>query len=115
MDTNSVINHLKIISTWAAVGKDPIYKGIGPKFCENVETWADDALTLIKEQNQRIWDLLSEKEKLNDELKEHEPALPTWSQGKAYCGKCGRGLPRKRAGMEINYCGYCGKEVKWNV
>lgn len=47
-------------------------------------------------------------------LKEQEPALPTWSQGKAYCGKCGHRLPRKGADMEINYCGYCGWAVKWN-
>ena len=47
-------------------------------------------------------------------LKKQEPALPTWSQGKAYCGKCGHRLPRKRADKEINYCGYCGQEVKWN-
>ena len=30
-------------------------------------------------------------------LKEQEPALPMWSQGKAYCGKCGQSLPRKSA------------------
>ena len=55
--------------------------------------------------------LLNEQDAL---LKEQEPALPTWSQGRAYCGKCGHRLPRKRAGMEINYCGYCGQKVKWN-
>lgn len=47
-------------------------------------------------------------------LEEHEPALPTWSQGKAYCGKCGHRLPRKRADREINYCCHCGQAVKWN-
>ena len=46
-------------------------------------------------------------------LKEQEPASPTWEQGKAYCGKCGQRLPRKRADREINYCGYCGRPVKW--
>jgi len=46
-------------------------------------------------------------------LKEQEPVKPTWSQGKVYCGKCGQRLPRKRADKEINYCGYCGHEVKW--
>lgn len=48
-------------------------------------------------------------------LKEQEPALPTWSQGKAYCGKCDHRLPQKRANMEINYCGYCGWAVKWDA
>ena len=46
-------------------------------------------------------------------LKEQEPALPTWSQGKAYCGKCGQKLPRKRENKEINFCGCCGQAVKW--
>ena len=48
-------------------------------------------------------------------LKGQEPVKPTWSQGKAYCGKCGHRLPRNRADREINYCGYCGQAVKWNV
>lgn len=47
-------------------------------------------------------------------LEEQEPVKPTWSQGKAYCGKCGQRLPRKRADKKINYCGYCGQKVKWN-
>ena len=46
-------------------------------------------------------------------LKEHEPVKPTWSQGKAYCGNCGKRLPRKRADMETNYCSCCGRGVKW--
>ena len=46
-------------------------------------------------------------------MKEQEPALPTWSQGKAYCGKCGQRLPRKRADRETNYCSCCGQAVKW--
>ena len=47
-------------------------------------------------------------------LKEQEPMKPTWSQGKAYCGKCGQRLPRNRPDKEINYCGYCGQAVKWD-
>jgi hypothetical protein len=46
-------------------------------------------------------------------IKEQEPVSPTWEQGEAYCGKCGQRLPRKRADREINYCGYCGRPLKW--
>jgi len=46
-------------------------------------------------------------------LKEQEPMEPTWDCGKAYCGDCGRKLPRKKADREINYCSYCGRSVKW--
>ena len=66
----------------------------GPMFEQyNTPAGIDDAITLLKEQ---------------------EPAMPTWRQGKAYCGKCGQRLPRKRADREINYCGYCGQAVKWD-
>ena len=53
------------------------------------------------------------KEMAEELLKEQEPMKPTWSQGKAYCGKCGQRLPRKSVDREINYCGYCGQAVKW--
>ena len=47
-------------------------------------------------------------------LKEQEPVKPTWWQGKAYCGKCGQKMPRKRDGIERRYCSFCGRAVKWN-
>ena len=53
MNRNDVIDHLQIIRTWAAVGKDPIYQGIEPKCCEDVEKWIDEALALLKEQEAR--------------------------------------------------------------
>lgn len=54
MDNERVIDHLKIIHTWAAVGKKPIYRGIEPKCCENVERWVMDAIDLLKEQETEI-------------------------------------------------------------
>lgn len=50
----------------------------------------------------------------NGLLKEQEPVRPTWLQGKAYCGSCGHGFPRKSADREINYCSFCGQAVKWS-
>ena len=49
-DREKVISRLQIIRTWAAVGKDPIYNGIEPRCCEDIVTWIDDALALLKEQ-----------------------------------------------------------------
>ena len=54
MNRQDVIDHLQIIRTWAAVGKDPIYHGIEPKCCEDVEKWIDEALELLKEQEEQI-------------------------------------------------------------
>jgi hypothetical protein len=49
-DRKTVIDHLQIIVTWAAVGKKPDYNGIEPKCCEDIEKWTLDALELLKEQ-----------------------------------------------------------------
>ena len=58
-DGKTVIDNLQIIATWAAVGKDPIYKGIESKCCEDVEQWTMDAIELIKEQEEKIRELES--------------------------------------------------------
>lgn len=92
MNRQDVIYHLQIIRTWAAVGKDPIYHGIEPKCCEDVERWIDDALELLKEQ---------------------EAKPPEWHIGRAHCPECGELFPKKKE-REINYCFQCGQAVKWD-
>ena len=43
-------------------------------------------------------------------LKEQEAVEPTWQQGKAYCGSCGRRIPLK---IGARFCHKCGRQVKW--
>ena len=43
-------------------------------------------------------------------LKEQEAVAPTWQQGKAYCGSCGKRIPLK---IGARYCHKCGQAVKW--
>ena len=43
-------------------------------------------------------------------LKEQEAVEPTWQQGKAYCGSCGRRIPLK---IGARFCHKCGQAVKW--
>ena len=38
------------------------------------------------------------------------PIRPTWQQGKAYCGQCGKRIPLK---IKANYCHKCGREINW--
>ena len=38
------------------------------------------------------------------------PIRPTWQQGKAYCGQCGKRIPLK---INANYCHKCGREINW--
>ena len=37
-------------------------------------------------------------------------AKPTWQQGKAYCGACGKRIPLK---IKARFCHKCGKEIDW--
>lgn len=45
-------------------------------------------------------------------LKEQKPVKPDWSNGKAFCGKCGHPFPRNR-GEQRRFCLYCGQAVMW--
>ena len=38
------------------------------------------------------------------------PIRPTWQQGKAYCGQCGKRIPLK---INANYCHKCGRGINW--
>ena len=42
--------------------------------------------------------------------KEQEAVAPTWQQGKAYCGSCGKRIPLK---IGARYCHKCGKPILW--
>ena len=43
-------------------------------------------------------------------LKEQEAVSPTWQQGKAYCGSCGKRIPLK---ISARFCHKCGKRIEW--
>ena len=40
------------------------------------------------------------------------PVKPSWLQGRAYCGKCGHGLPMKHKETK-HYCAQCGVKIDW--
>ena len=43
-------------------------------------------------------------------LKEQKAVEPTWQQGKAYCGACGKRIPLK---IGARFCHKCGKPISW--
>ena len=43
-------------------------------------------------------------------LKEQDAVEPTWQQGKAYCGVCGKRIPLK---IKSKFCHKCGKPILW--
>lgn len=37
-------------------------------------------------------------------------SIPTWRQGKSYCGNCGKRIPQK---IKAHYCHKCGAKILW--
>ena len=44
-------------------------------------------------------------------IRKQIPVAPTWKQGKAYCGDCGKRIIIKKIGAR--YCYKCGRKVSW--
>lgn len=54
-DYEEIISHLQIIHTWAEVDWECGYVSIiNPKCCEDIVKWIDDALELLKEQENQL-------------------------------------------------------------
>lgn len=41
-----------------------------------------------------------------------KPTKPEWRQGEAFCGACGRQLPKRRI-CKADFCPGCGRKVSW--
>jgi hypothetical protein len=65
MDRETVITHLQIIHTWAEFARERDLQFFTAKHLEDIAQWADDALNLLKEQEQTI-------ENLNEIIAIHE-------------------------------------------
>ena len=52
-----------------------------------------------------------ETEVLVEHIEAREPVKPTWKDGKAYCGACGKRIPLK---IGARYCHKCGRGVAWD-
>ena len=50
-DRESVITHLQIIHTWAEFAHERDLQFFTAKHLEDIAEWADDAITLLKEQD----------------------------------------------------------------
>ena len=54
-DRESVITHLQIIHTWAEFARERDLQFFTPKHLEDIAKWTDDALELLKEQDETEW------------------------------------------------------------
>lgn len=52
MDRETVITHLQIIHTWAEFALERDLQFFTPKHLEKIAQWTDDALKLLKEQEE---------------------------------------------------------------
>ena len=57
MDREKVITHLMIIHTWAEFAREHDLQFFTAKHLENIAQWSDDALALLKEQEEEIENL----------------------------------------------------------
>ena len=102
MNRQNVIDHLKIIRTYAAIVKKPICRGIEPQCCETVELWINDALELLEARKPHYTRL---EYLVNGQLVAiHHPECPRcfenglmlWDaeikKGQAYCHRCGQAV-----------------------
>ena len=102
-DYNDIVSHLKIIRTWAEV--DRKYGGIMPDCCEHIVTWIDEALELLKEQEQKCgkWERIT-------------GMAPPEYHGHRICSICECFAPYDplHMGREIlpKYCPGCGAKME---
>ena len=53
-DRETVIMHLQIINTWASFARERDLQFFTAKHLEDIAQWSDDALNLLKEQEESI-------------------------------------------------------------
>ena len=53
---------------------------------------------------------LSKENRKTTQTDKDIPMRPTWRQGKAYCGDCGRRIPLK---IKAHFCHKCGRKIQW--
>ena len=68
MNRETVITHLQIIHTWAEFARERDLQFFTPKHLEDIAQWSDDALALLKEQEERIKKLEEANAYLENEM-----------------------------------------------
>ena len=53
MDRETVITHLQIVHTWAEFARERDLQFFTPKHLEDIAQWSADAITLLKEQEEK--------------------------------------------------------------
>lgn len=89
MDRETVITHLHIIHTWAEFARERDLQFFTAKHLEDIAQWSDDALELLKEQEDLGTELTNAMElvrKKNDRIKKLEEQIETLTRWRANAG-----------------------------
>jgi hypothetical protein len=68
-DRETVITHLQIIHTWASFAHERDLQFFTAKHLEHIAQWANDALAMLKEQEEQIKNRDESLEKAREEIK----------------------------------------------
>ena len=89
MDRETVITHLHIIHTWAEFARERDLQFFTAKHLEDIAQWSDDALELLKEQEDLGTELTNAMElvrKKNERIKTLEEQIETLTRWRANAG-----------------------------
>lgn len=89
MDRKTVITHLQIIHTWAEFARERDLQFFTAKHLEDIAQWADDALAMLKEQEDLGEELTNAMElihKKNERIKKLEEQVETLTRWRANAG-----------------------------
>ena len=106
MDKETVITHLQIIHTWADFARERDLQFFTAKHLEDIAKWSDDALKLLKEQEEP-------KQIVRKQCKKE------WEDGSIdyfaewYCPHCNMLILRGFDNPSIKFCYKCGKPILW--
>jgi hypothetical protein len=127
MDRETVITHLQIIHTWAEFARERDLQFFTPKHLEDIAQWSDDAIELLKEQDELLRKLQKDKDKLCLDVSEwkhryHDRPL---KEQEAVEAKTGHWIYKKYDDMfmcsscekysvrnDYPYCHWCGAKMK---
>ena len=92
-DRESVITHLQIIHTWAEFARERDLQFFTPKHLEDIAEWTDDALELLKEQEDLGTELTNAVELIHKKNERIEKLLKEQEAQKFFVDESGKITP----------------------
>ena len=101
-NVKDAITHMQIMNTWASFASEHREIFLSDVHMMSIKKWTEEVIDLLKCQDEKSQEVCA-----NCHM---DPVKPSWHQGKAYCGACGKRIPQK---IGAHYCHKCGRKVAW--